>query len=153
MADETKPVLSVRAALQTILDKSVAVLQRHIEPDGGLSDHDALSQLYGIFDGPDYRAAKAALAAPFGVTVEQEPKYTTCPDTGSIINRATGKPIPPDEPIMIFRAKDPYAREVLRRYHDLIINLDGRFAASCFERSQRFIAFAERNPARMRKPD
>lgn len=49
---------------KTLADKAVAVLGRHIEP-GGIGDKDALTELYGIFDGPDYRAALAsAPAAP-----------------------------------------------------------------------------------------
>lgn len=43
------------ATVQTLIDRAVDVLQRHAPPDG-LSDHDALSELYGIFDGPDFRA-------------------------------------------------------------------------------------------------
>jgi hypothetical protein len=39
-----------------LVDKAVSVLQRHIVPDG-LSDHDALTELYRIFDGPEYRNA------------------------------------------------------------------------------------------------
>lgn len=41
---------------KALVDRAVAVLQRHAPPDG-LSDHDAMSELYGIFDGPEYRAA------------------------------------------------------------------------------------------------
>ena len=51
---------SYARAQKGLVDAAVAVLQRHILPDGGLSDHDAMSELYGIFDGPEYRAALAA---------------------------------------------------------------------------------------------
>ncbi len=47
---------------KTLADKAVAVLGRHIEP-GGISDKDALIELYGIFDGADYRAALASSPA------------------------------------------------------------------------------------------
>jgi hypothetical protein len=46
-----------------LVEKAVSVLQRHIVPDG-LSDHDALTELYGIFDGPEYRALKTSTPAP-----------------------------------------------------------------------------------------
>jgi len=36
--------------------------------------------------------------------LSQERKYDSI--DGKIVNRSTGKPIPDDEPIMIFRAKD-----------------------------------------------
>ena len=39
-----------------LVDKAVEVLGRHIVPDG-ISDHDAMVELYGIFDGPEYREA------------------------------------------------------------------------------------------------
>ena len=38
------------------------------------------------------------------MNVDQERKYDAI--DGKIVNRATGKPIPDDEPIIIFRAKD-----------------------------------------------
>lgn len=89
------------------------------------------------------------------MTPEQEPKYDV--RDGRIVNRATGEPIPDDEPIMILRAKDVIAAGVVRRYHDLL--LDGSTARltdhkrSCFERYQAFIAFAEQHPERMKRPD
>lgn len=44
---------------RALADKAVTVLQRHAPPNG-LSDQDALTELYGIFDGPEYRAALAS---------------------------------------------------------------------------------------------
>jgi hypothetical protein len=49
--------------LNQLIDRAVAVLNQHIVP-GGISDRDALSELYGIFDGPEYRAAITAPPAP-----------------------------------------------------------------------------------------
>lgn len=138
MTDPTKPVLSVRAALRAVLSAI-----RH--NDGTAERADALRHAL--------TAGDAALAAPFGLTVEQESKYTTCPHTGAIVNRATGLPIPPDEPIMIFRAKDIHAAPIAMRYYDLILETGSTFVDSCFERAQAFIKFRVRYPARMRKPD
>lgn len=45
---------SAAAAWKDLVDQCIAVLRRHIVPDG-ISDHDALSELYGILDGPAYR--------------------------------------------------------------------------------------------------
>lgn len=50
-------------AWKSLADKAIEVLNRHIVPDG-ISDKDALSELYGIFDGPEYRAALATPPAP-----------------------------------------------------------------------------------------
>jgi hypothetical protein len=47
---------------RALVEKAVEVLQRHAPPDG-LSDHDALTELYGIFDGPEYRSACEARSA------------------------------------------------------------------------------------------
>lgn len=48
--------------LRGLVDSAVKVLQRHITPPDNISDHDALSEMYGIFDGPAYRAALATEA-------------------------------------------------------------------------------------------
>jgi hypothetical protein len=53
---------------RALVEKAVEVLQRHAPPDG-LSDHDALTELYGIFDGPEYRSAceaRSAIACIYG---------------------------------------------------------------------------------------
>lgn len=42
--------------LLVLVQRAVRVLQRHAPP-GGLSDHAAMSEMYSIFDGPEYRAA------------------------------------------------------------------------------------------------
>lgn len=56
--------------LNQLIDRAVAVLNQHIVP-GGISDRDALSELYGIFDGPEYRVAIAAPPAP--ILAQPEP--------------------------------------------------------------------------------
>lgn len=46
-------------ALRVLVTKATDVLSTYIVPDSGLSDDEALNQLLGIFDGPEYRAAFA----------------------------------------------------------------------------------------------
>lgn len=53
MTDTTNDQVSL---FREIVNRAVEVLNRHIVPDG-ISDNDALIELYGIFDGPEYRAA------------------------------------------------------------------------------------------------
>jgi hypothetical protein len=77
----------------------------------------------------------------------QEPKY----ETGQIINRASGEVIPQDEPVMIFRARDVYSIDVLKAYHDMVIDEDHRVAIEL--RIQQFTQFKEQNPDRMKYPD
>lgn len=137
MDENTKPVPSVRAALQALVS-----MIRSAWLEAGSPPLEAC-----------VAEAEAALAAPFGLTDAQESKYTTCEQTGRIKNRATGALIPDDEPVMIFRAKDVHAAQVILRYHDLILETGSTFVDSCFERAQAFIAFRDSHPESMRKPD
>lgn len=50
-------------AWKALAEQAIAVLNRHIVPDG-ISDVVALNELYGIFDGPQYRAALGNTAKP-----------------------------------------------------------------------------------------
>jgi hypothetical protein len=59
--NELERVIDVNADLKALVDKAVDVLVRHAPPDG-LKDHDALTEFYGIFDGPEYRAAMGKMS-------------------------------------------------------------------------------------------
>jgi len=84
-----------------------------------------------------------------GLTTLQERKYTVL--AGRIVNRATGKAIPDDEPIMIFRAKDSQAVHAIQFYMDLCSDvthknvIDGRI--------RDFVAFQNKHRDRMSEPD
>lgn len=56
--DANSNLIAAAPEYKALVVRAVAVLQRHAPPDG-LSDHEALNELYGIFDGPEYRAAIA----------------------------------------------------------------------------------------------
>lgn len=56
------------------------------------------------------------LAADWGPRYQQDPKYTVDPATGRRINGDTRRPVPDDEPTMMFRAKDAMALEALHAY-------------------------------------
>lgn len=56
--DANRRLIAAAPDYKALVDRAVAVLQRHAPPDG-LSDHDAMSEFYGIFDGPEYRVAIA----------------------------------------------------------------------------------------------
>lgn len=86
-----------------------------------------------------------------GLSQAQEPKYTTATKDGRIVNRATGKPIPDDEPIFILRAKDPLASIALHAY--LFHVEDPEHAAAVQKRIDAFDDFAEAHPERMKQPD
>ena len=84
------------------------------------------------------------------LVTSQEPKYTTSTD-GKLINRITGKAIPDDEPVMIFRAKDAKSMFALQAYLDVCNNIGHR--ATIKRRMAEFKDFADANPGLMKEPD
>ena len=83
------------------------------------------------------------------MNIDQERKYDAV--DGKIVNRATGKPIPDDEPIIIFRAKDPYAVMAMADYVEYCQNdLHKKVIVG---RIRDFLQFARKNPDRMKEPD
>lgn len=79
----------------------------------------------------------------------QEPKYDVC--DGRIVNRRTGQPIPDDEPVFFFRAKDRRALTALTAYYAAITNPGHAKAVAA--RVESFKAFAAEHPERMQEPD
>lgn len=53
---EVGATLAAAPEMRRLIARAIDVLQRHAPPKG-LSDHDAMTELYLIFDGPDCRAA------------------------------------------------------------------------------------------------
>lgn len=81
--------------------------------------------------------------------INQERKYDAV--DGKIVNRATGKPIPDDEPIIIFRAKDPHAVMAMAEYIDYCQNDQHKQVIT--GRMKDFLDFARNHPERMKEPD
>lgn len=83
----------------------------------------------------------------------QDPKFDIV--NNQIVNRATGKPIPPNVPIMIFVAKDALAaRNALQPYITACIEAGlQQQADSAIERLNAFIAFEIKHPELMKMPD
>lgn len=79
----------------------------------------------------------------------QEPKYGI--RNGRIVNRRSGVPIPDDEPIFIFRAKDRLAVRTLTAYFSAIE--DPEHARAVAGRLEDFKQFAREHPERMKDPD
>lgn len=97
-----------------------------------------------------YEKQPGANGIVFGLPLAQEPKYTTGQRDGRICNRATGKPIPDDEPIVIFRAKDMHASAALAAYLEALTDPEHRAAFQ--KRIDEFDAFALEHPDRMAYP-
>lgn len=71
-----------------------------------------------------------------------------------LVNAATGVPIPSDEPVFIFRAKDLRALKAIDRYREDVS--DGGNAAhanAVAVRCEDFARFRKRHPDRMKEPD
>lgn len=90
----------------------------------------------------------------------QEPKYQAVifhdgepsfGDDTKVINRITGEAIPDDEPIMIFRARDVHALDVIAHYRRLCSDEGHKRVVN--DRWHDFNRFAEAHPDRMKEPD
>lgn len=99
-----------------------------------------------------YEKQPGADGVAFGLPLAQEPKYTVGTRDGRICNRATGKPIPDDEPVFILRAKDVHASAALAAYLEEVFN-DPEHAEAVQARIDAFDAFAAAHPERMKHPD
>lgn len=99
----------------------------------------------GEDDQPDWNTR----AMPAGLPVKQETKYTT--DGRSIVNRASGEPIPHDEPVFIFRARDKHAAKILRQYETSLPS--GEHREAVHKRALAFLVFATNYPERIKEPD
>lgn len=87
----------------------------------------------------------------FGLTLAQTSKYTTASTSGRITVRATGKPIPDDEPVFILRASDTHACDVLEHYLQFC-ECEGH-AMAIEKVSEQFAAWQIANPGRVKEPD
>lgn len=92
-----------------------------------------------------------ATGIAFGLKLTQEPKYTVSSKDGRLVNRATGKPIPDDEPVFVLRAQDIHALPTLHAYLSLVREIDQ--AAAVTNRITAFQDFALAHPDRMKEPD
>lgn len=82
-------------------------------------------------------------------TKSQDPKFDI--EDGRIINAASGKPIPENEPIFILRAKDIHAIKTLEFYLQQCANDHHRDVVT--ERIGHFESFAQCEAAQLKEPD
>lgn len=71
-------------------------------------------------------------------------------ENGQFVNRVSGEPIPDDEPIIIFRARDVHTIPVLKLYQELCG--DPHHLRAIQDRIDEFTAFQERFPLRLKEP-
>ena len=70
--------------------------------------------------------------------------------TGKLVNRASGEPIPDDEPVFILRARDRHALAAIQFYKELV-EVD-HHAQAIQETIEAFEQFAAEHPDRMKEP-
>jgi hypothetical protein len=83
----------------------------------------------------------------------QDPKYQIEVADGDayLVNAATGVPLPKDEPVFLFRAKDAKAIGALCSYRDACENK--QHIAAVDSRIRDFERFRDRKGSRMKEPD
>lgn len=70
-----------------------------------------------------------------------------------LVNRASGKPIPEDEPVFILRGQDRLAEHAIESYCELCVGSVPDTWKAVFARREEFTAFAGNHPGRMKWPD
>jgi hypothetical protein len=91
-------------------------------------------------------------------TKTQDPKYDI--EDGKLINSATGTPIPEDEPVFLFRAKDVHAlgtiHDYSKRVYESITSIEitsSDHLCAINRRLNDFEKFKQDHPERMKQPD
>lgn len=97
----------------------------------------------------DLKVAKEELVKLVKVFPTQDPKYGI--KDNRLVNMTTGKPIPEDEPVMLFRAKDLRASDAIYSYGQTCRNKDHFDAVG--KRYLDFRRFAAEHPERINEPD
>jgi len=69
---------------------------------------------------------------------------------GRFINRVSGEPIPDEEPVILFRARDKHALPVLMAYLDMVSDPHHRQAV--MDRLDEFSAYRAAYPERLKEP-
>lgn len=128
------------------LDVDAGYMMKHIPMAGGY---------YVIYaDGYESFSPAEAFESGYihgegGLSIIQERKYTVV--AGKIVNRATGKAIPDDEPIMIFRAKDRKSVGMMIAY--MAMCEDENHIAVVQGRMDDFVEWQKANQDKVREPD
>lgn len=71
-------------------------------------------------------------------------------ENGQFVNRVSGEAIPDDEPVILFRARDWHALDVLNFYRQIVA--DPHHEAAIQDRIDEFEAFQTEHPERMKEP-
>lgn len=74
-------------------------------------------------------------------------------EDGYFVNRVSGEKIPQDEPVILFRARDRYALDVLKFYEEMVsVEGDLHHRAAIIAKIGEFRFFKNNHPDRMKEP-
>ena len=93
-----------------------------------------------------------------GDRVPLEPKYDINLETGRVVNRSSGQDIPPDEPVMLFRAQDRHLPNMLAHYFVAVTPTRGdeseyQHRLAVAKRLVQICEWQAENPLRVKTPD
>ena len=71
-------------------------------------------------------------------------------ENGRFVNRVSGEPIPDDEPVIIFRARDRHSLALLRHYQ--LLATDPHHQRAIQDRIDEFTAYQRAHPERLKEP-
>lgn len=80
----------------------------------------------------------------------EDRKFKFDHEDGRFVNRVSGEPIPDDEPVILFRARDRHTIELLAIYKAM--SGDPHHQRAIQDRIDEFRAFQEANPQRVKEP-
>lgn len=132
------------------MSERIQSLAERLTTEADLCRNEGADDIAALLD----EAAEAlnAFDHPRGLSIAQEPKYTV--SDSAIVNRASGLPIPDEEPVFIIRAKDYHARDTIIFYLGKILrNGSANHASAVLARYRDFERFADRHSDRMGHPD
>ena len=117
------------------------------------------SELEGPYIEFDNDEKRVIVLGDESVTIYKLPndtKYGIGDCDSALINLASGKAIPPDEPIMIFRAQDKLALTAIEAYARAVENAGTAVhpltTQSAAERFMKFCEFQREHPERVKEP-
>jgi hypothetical protein len=128
-------------------------MQRHNpQPGGYFVQYDDGYTSYSPAKAFEEGYTPAEMNSEFGLSIEQSDKYTTDLQTGAIIQRFSGKPIPPDEPVFLLRGQDTMASRAIANYMNSL-KQSSEFHELCSKILDKFVAWQKSNPTRVKYPD
>jgi len=132
-----------------MLARRAQVTETELQGPAIIEDSDA-QRVLGLADGSLITIAKLENDTKYGVRIHNIYR------SGQLVNLNSGKAIPVDEPIMIFRAQDKLALTAIEAYARAVENAGSMVnpltTQSAAERFMKFCEFQREHPERVKEP-